>query len=129
MVCVFKNWKLLLKNIYENTCGWKGALKYVKCCLKTENGCLKIQTKHPLRYWDHCGPVWYTHLNTYFQFLNNITHIFTHFFNYTYFHICFQFLSACTKHPLNTLYSCTCNSVWDSLILLKLKTFCWKYCK
>ena len=44
---VFKNWKLLFKNIYGNTCGWKSALKYVKCCLKTENGCLKILTKHP----------------------------------------------------------------------------------
>ena len=42
LVCVFKNWKLLFKNIYGNTCGWKSALKYVKCCLKTENCCLKI---------------------------------------------------------------------------------------
>ena len=49
LVCVFKNWKLLFKNIYGNTCGWKSVLKYVKCCLKTENGCLKTQTKHPLR--------------------------------------------------------------------------------
>ena len=47
LVYVFKNWKLLFKNIYGNTCGWKSALKYVKCCLKTENGCLKILTKHP----------------------------------------------------------------------------------
>ena len=45
LVCVFKNWKLLFKNIYGNTCGWKSVLK---CCLKTENGCLKTQTKHPL---------------------------------------------------------------------------------
>ena len=47
LVYVFKNWKLLFKNIYGNTCGWKSALKCVKCCLKTENGCLKILTKHP----------------------------------------------------------------------------------
>ena len=47
LVCVFKNWKLLFKNICENTYGWKSVLKYVKCCLKTENDCLKIQTKHP----------------------------------------------------------------------------------
>ena len=48
LVCVFKNWKLLFKNIYGNTCGWKSVLKCVKCYLKTKNGCLKIQTKHPL---------------------------------------------------------------------------------
>ena len=41
LVCVFKNWKLLFKNICGNTCGWKSALKCVKCCLKTENCCLK----------------------------------------------------------------------------------------
>ena len=46
LVCVFKNWKLLFKNIYENMCGWKSVSKYVKCCLKTENDCLKTQTKH-----------------------------------------------------------------------------------
>ena len=40
---------MLFENICENTCGWKSALKCVKCCLKTENGCLKSQTKHPLR--------------------------------------------------------------------------------
>ena len=27
-------------------------LKYVKCCLKTENNCLKIQTKHPKNIMD-----------------------------------------------------------------------------
>ena len=48
MVHVFKNWKLLFENIYENTCEWKNALKCVKCCLKTENDCLKTQTKHPV---------------------------------------------------------------------------------
>ena len=48
LVYVFKNWKLLFKNICENTCGWKSVLKCVKCCLKTKNGCLKTQTKHPL---------------------------------------------------------------------------------
>ena len=48
LVYVFKNWKLLFKNICENTCGWKSTLKCVKYCLKTENGCLKILTKHPL---------------------------------------------------------------------------------
>ena len=35
----------MFENIYENTCGWKSALKYMKYYLKTENGCLKIQTK------------------------------------------------------------------------------------
>ena len=49
LVCVFKNWKLLFKNICGSTCGWKSVLKCVKCCLKTENGYLKIQTKHPLK--------------------------------------------------------------------------------
>ena len=48
LVHVFKNWKLLFENICGNTCGWKSALKCVKCCLKTENSCLKSQTKHPL---------------------------------------------------------------------------------
>ena len=48
LVHVFKNWKLLFKNFCGNTCGWKNVLKYVKCCLKTENCCLKTLTKHPL---------------------------------------------------------------------------------
>ena len=48
LVYVFKNWKLLFKNICRNTCGWKSALKCVKCCLKTKNCCLKSQIKHPL---------------------------------------------------------------------------------
>ena len=39
---------MLFKNICRNTCGWKSTLKCVKCCLKTENGCLKSLTKHPL---------------------------------------------------------------------------------
>ena len=50
------------------------------------------------------GGVWYMFSNNNFQFLNNITRIFTYFFIHTYFHKCFQktkhmFLSACTKHP------------------------------
>ena len=53
--------------------------------------------------FQYYGPIWYTHSNTCFQFLNNITCIFTHFFTHTYFHTCFQFLSACTKHPLYVL--------------------------
>ena len=48
LVYVFKNWKLLFENIFGNTCGRKSTLKCVKYCLKTENGCLKTQTKHPL---------------------------------------------------------------------------------
>ena len=48
LVYVFKNWKLLFKNIYKNTYRWKNVWKYVKCYLKTKNDCLKIQTKHPL---------------------------------------------------------------------------------
>ena len=48
LVCMFKNWKLLFKNICENTCGWKSVLKCVKCCLKIKNCCLKTQTKHHL---------------------------------------------------------------------------------
>ena len=47
LVHVFKNWKLLFENICENTCGWKSVWKYVWYCLKTENYCLKSQTKHP----------------------------------------------------------------------------------
>ena len=47
MVYVFKNWKLLFENICGNTCGWKSTLKCVKCCLKSENSCLKTLTKHP----------------------------------------------------------------------------------
>ena len=34
---------------------------------------------------DYYGPVWYINLNICFQFLNNITHISTHFFTHTYF--------------------------------------------
>ena len=49
LVCVFKNWKLLFKNICGNTCRWKSVLKCVKCCLKIKNCCLKTQTKHPLK--------------------------------------------------------------------------------
>ena len=53
----------------------------------------------------YLGPAWYTHSNTCFQFLNNITCISTHFFTYTYFYTCFQttkhmFLNTCTKYPL-----------------------------
>ena len=48
LVHVFKNWKLLFKNICGNTCGWKCVWKCVKCCLKTKNDCLKTVTKHPL---------------------------------------------------------------------------------
>ena len=51
LVHVFKKWKLLFENFCENTCGWKSALKCVKCCLKTENGCLKTSTKHPPIVW------------------------------------------------------------------------------
>ena len=36
LVYVFKNWKLLFKNICKNTCEWKSTLKCVKYCLKTE---------------------------------------------------------------------------------------------
>ena len=50
LVCVFKNWKLLFKKICENTCRWKNVLKCVKYCLKTENSCLKTQTKHLLYF-------------------------------------------------------------------------------
>ena len=48
LVHVFKNWKLLFENICGNTCGWKNGWECVKCCLKTKNCCLKIQTKHHL---------------------------------------------------------------------------------
>ena len=41
-------------------------------------------------YFEVLGPVWYTHLNTCFQFFNNITLISTDFFIYTYFLTCFQ---------------------------------------
>ena len=51
LVYVFKNWKLLFENFCGNTCGWKNVWKCVKYCLKTENSCLKTQTKHPLRYY------------------------------------------------------------------------------
>ena len=54
LVHVFKNWKLLFENIYRNTCRWKSALKYVKCYLKTENDCLKTQTKHPPHSFNFC---------------------------------------------------------------------------
>ena len=36
-----------LKTFMEIRVGEKSVLKCVKCCLKTENGCLKTQTKHP----------------------------------------------------------------------------------
>ena len=45
--CVFKNWKLLFKNIYKNTYEWKNVLKYVNYCLKTKNNYLKTQTNRP----------------------------------------------------------------------------------
>ena len=48
LVHMCKNQKLLFKKFCENTCGWKSVWKYVKCCLKTENCCLEILTKHPL---------------------------------------------------------------------------------
>ena len=51
MVHMFKNWKLLFKNICGNTCGWKSALKCVKCCLKTKNGCLKSLTKLKITFF------------------------------------------------------------------------------
>ena len=53
LVHVFKNWKLLFENICWNTCWWKNVWKYVKCYLKTENCCLKTQTKHPLRIYSY----------------------------------------------------------------------------
>ena len=40
---------MLFENICENTRGWKSVLKCVKCCLKTENDCLKTQTKNLLK--------------------------------------------------------------------------------
>ena len=36
------------------------------------------------------GGVWFVFLNNYFQFLNNILCISTHFFTHTYFHKYFQ---------------------------------------
>ena len=35
--------------------------------------------------FSNSNPVWYASLNTCFQFLNNITHVFIHFFTHTYF--------------------------------------------
>ena len=40
--------------------------------------------------YSHYGGVWFVFLNNYFQFLNNISRISTHFFTHTYFHKCFQ---------------------------------------
>ena len=48
LVQVFKNWKLLFKNFCGNICNWKNLWKCIKCCLKTEKGCLKTQTKYLL---------------------------------------------------------------------------------
>ena len=48
LVHVFKNWKLLFKIFYRNTCRWKSVWTYVKYCLKTENYYLETLTKHPL---------------------------------------------------------------------------------
>ena len=47
---------------------------------------------------DNYGLIWYTHSNTCFQFLNNITHISTHIFIHTYFYTYFQ----TTKHIRST---------------------------
>ena len=63
LVYMFKNRKLF-KNICENTYRWKSTLKYMKCYLKTENGCLKTQTKHPLKV-----------LKTYVSALRKVWHI------------------------------------------------------
>ena len=42
----------------------------------------KAKSPHGRR---NLGPIWYVILNTYFQFLNNITRISTYFFTHTYF--------------------------------------------
>ena len=61
---------------------------------KLENPWIQSAAVVPLEVWmfspNLLGLVWYTYSNTYFQFLNNIIRIFTHFFIYTYFHTCFQ---------------------------------------
>ena len=51
------SYKTFGENIYGNTCGWKIGWKCVKCCLKTKNGCLKTQTKHPLNFSSSCTKV------------------------------------------------------------------------
>ena len=59
---------MLFENICENTCGWKSALKCVKCCLKTENGCLKSQTKHPLNLQQNLKNKWVNQATSGFRF-------------------------------------------------------------
>ena len=51
---------------------------------------LKLKKKRKKRLW---GGVWFVFSNHNFQFLNNISRIFIHFFTHTYFHKCFQFLN------------------------------------
>ena len=58
LIHVFKNKKLLFKNICENTCRWKNMLKYINYHLKTENGWLKTQTKHPLNSITNVKDAW-----------------------------------------------------------------------
>ena len=48
-----------------------------------------MESNYDLRLGNLRG-VWIVFLNNYFQFLNNITFIFTHFFTHTYFHKYFQ---------------------------------------
>ena len=63
----------------------------------------------PTPNFENQGPVWYTHSNTCFQFLNNITRISTLFYLHVFPHMfsntCFQFLNACTKHPPSLPFS------------------------
>ena len=87
----------------------KFKLKKKKEQLREKNrGAFHFPIKNVVLETDHeeLGVVWYIISNIYFQFPNNITRIFIHFFIYTYFYICFQttkhmFLGACTKCPFN----------------------------
>ena len=44
------------------------------------------------------GGVWFVFSNNHFQFLNNISRIFTHFFIHTYFYKCFKQQFSVFKH-------------------------------
>ena len=70
---------------------WKyGSFAYLHCSWE-------VKKEENVKRWNifsypnvHLRGAWFVFSNNYFQFLNNITRIFTHFFTHTYFHKYFQ---------------------------------------
>ena len=66
------------------------------------------------------GSVWYVSLNTCFQFLNNITHIFTHFFIYMYFKKNWKLLLKHTYQTCN-IHARRIVKCWKNIGLIQKK--------